>query len=66
MEGVSYEQGAAHAKKQQAQGVGNTPEHQRILLMAVQVRDALRESERKSAVEQAIEEHLNGYLAQWD
>lgn len=78
--GLNYAQGKRHAQKQQAQGMKPTTivpfvvEGREassvpladVLLVAVQLRDGLRQTENRSEIEDAMMEHLDGWLSQWD
>lgn len=66
MEGVSYEIGVARAREKQAQGIADPVVFRKILLDAVALRDALRESAENGNLEEALVNHLNGFLSVWD
>lgn len=66
MEGVSYEIGVQRAREKQAQGIVDPVAWKKILLDAVVLRDALRESAENGNLEEALVDHLNGFLSVWD
>lgn len=80
MTDMGYTQGKRHAQRQQALGIRPTTivpyvvegreassvPFADVLLVATQLRDGLRQAECRSEIEDAMMEHLNGWLSQWD
>lgn len=66
IEGVSHEIGVQRAREKQAQGIADPVEWQQTLLKCAEMRDALRMHAENGNLEEALANHLDGFLSAWD